>query len=391
MSGEHVLFVDDEQSIRKLLATYFERRGYRVEAVADGVEALRAIQEDPPGLVVTDANMPGLNGFELTRRLRANRRTSNIPIIMLSALKSEDDVLRGYGAGADEYVPKPVELTILAAKVETLLRRGREIAAAPVPERRSRVIAFLHGKGGVGATTLATNVAVLSATTNVDTVAMLDLDPQAAAAAMLLDLRPTRVLAELARLAPTEVDDGDLEELVARHQSGVRLLTSSNSPEMAELVTVAGTQRALSWLRGQADYVVVDGAPTFSEPNLAVIDAADVICLITTPRLTSLKATRDQLDVLATLGVPVEKTILCLNRTSPGGLDLERVGAVFKRRPTVVIPYTPAFDDVADVGRPFVLAHPENATTSAIRELVGKLAGVAAARAEPAMREEAMR
>lgn len=391
MPGEHVLFVDDEPPIRKLLVAYFERRGYRVEAVTDGVEALRAIQEDPPGLVVTDANMPKLNGFELTRRLRANRRTSNIPIIMLSALKSEDDVLRGYGAGADEYVPKPVALAILAAKVETLLRRGREIAAAPPAPHRSQVIDFLHGKGGVGTTTLAANVAVLLATSSVDTVAVLDLDPQAAAVAMLLDLRPARVLAEFARLAPTEVDDEDLEELVARHPSGVRLLTSSNSPEKAELVTVAATQRALAWLRGQADYVVVDGAPTFSEPNLAAIDAADVICLVTAPRLTALKATQDQLDVLATLAVPVEKTVLCLNRTSPGGLDLERVGAVFKRRPTVVIPYTPAFDDVADLGRPFVLAHPDNATTSAIRELVGKLASVAAARAEPAMREESLR
>ncbi len=391
MPGERVLFVDDEQSIRKLLVTYFERRGYRVEAVADGLEALRAVQDDRPGLVVTDVNMPNLNGFELTRRLRANRRTSNIPIIMLSALKSEDEVLRGYGAGADEYVPKPIELAILAAKVETLLRRGREIAATPPPTRPSQVIAFLHGKGGVGATTLAANVAVLLASSSVDTVAVLDLDPQAAAVAMLLDLRPARVLAELARLAPTEVDDDDLAELVARHESGVRLLTSSNSPEKAELVTVATTQRALAWLRGQADYVLVDGAPTFSEPNLAVIDVANAVCLVTAPRLTALKATQDQLAVLATLAVPVEKTTLCLNRTSPGGLDIERIGAVFRRRPDVVIPYTPVFDDVADSGRPFVLASPDNAATSALRALAGKLASVVAAGAERATREAVLR
>ncbi len=391
MPGERILFVDDDRSIRKLLVAYFERRGYRVAAVADGVEALRAIQEDVPALVATDVNMPNLNGFELTRRLRANRRTSNIPIIMLSALKREDDVLRGYGAGADEYVPKPVELAILAAKVETLLRRGREIAAAPQPARGSHVLAFLHGKGGVGATTLAANTAVLMATSGVDTVAALDLDPQAPALAMLLDLRPRRVLAEFAHLAPIEVDDADLEALLARHGSGVKLLTSSDSPDKAELVTVATTQRALAWLRGRADHVVVDGAPTFSEANLAALDAASAICLVTAPRLTALKATKDQLDVLATLGVALEKTVLCLNRTSPGGLDIERVAAVFKRRPDAVIPYTPAFDDVADLGRPFALAYPDNAATNALRELAGKLDGVAAARSERVVGEEVPR
>ncbi len=382
MPGERVLFVDDEQPIRKLLVAYFERRGYRVASASDGLEALRAIQEDPPGLVVTDANMPNLNGFELTRRLRANRRTSNLPIIMLSALRSEEDVLRGYGAGADEYVPKPVELAILAAKIETLLRRGREIATAPVKARPSQVIAFLHGKGGIGATTLAANVAVLLATTSVDTVAVLDLDPQAAAIAMLLDLRPTRALSDFARLAPTEVQDEDLEELVVRHETGVRLLTSSDAPEEAELVTVATTQRALAWLRGHADYVICDGAPTFSEPNLAAIDAADVVCVVTAPRLTALKATKDQLDVLSTLGVAKEKIIVCLNRTSPGGIDLERGSAIFGRRPDVLIPYTPTFDDVADLGRPFVLAHRDSVTASVLRELANRLAGVAAARAE---------
>lgn len=379
MAGERLLLVDDEQSIRKLLLTYFERRGFRVQAVTDGVEALRAVQEDMPDLVITDVNMPNLNGFELTRRLRANRRTSRIPIIMLSALKREDDVLRGYGAGADEYVAKPVELTILAAKVETVLRRAREIAAAPPAEHRTRVVAFLHGKGGVGATTLAANVAVLLATSSVDTVAAIDLDPQAAALAMLLDLHPTRMLADLARLAPTEIPDEDIADLVTRHGTGLSLVTSADSPQKAELVTVTATQRAIAWLGTRSDYILTDGAPGFSEPNLAVLDAADVVCLVTAPRLTSLKATKDQLDVLAALAVPADKTVLCVNRTSPGGLDLDRIAALFGRRPEIVIPYTPTFDDLADMGRPFVLAHPDNAATTALRELAGKIAGVAGA------------
>src|SRR5678816_1806677 len=90
MAGEKILCVDDEDPIRKLCTVYLAKRGYRVEAVANGVEALKLIEsKGAPDLVVTDVNMPLMNGLELVKRLREDRRTARTPIIVLSAAKQE--------------------------------------------------------------------------------------------------------------------------------------------------------------------------------------------------------------------------------------------------------------------------------------------------------------
>src|SRR6059058_6523666 len=156
VAGERILFVDDEEQIRKLLSTWLTRHGYEVTLANDGWEALKVIRAKAPDLVITDVNMPNMNGFELTRRLRADHRTARIPVVMLSARKQADDVLTGYAEGADEYIPKPVEMAVLAAKIEVLLKRVQAFAGATL-KRGGRVIVFAHGKGGAGTTTLAVN------------------------------------------------------------------------------------------------------------------------------------------------------------------------------------------------------------------------------------------
>ena len=125
MAGEKILLVDDEEQIRKLVSTYLTRQGYDVATATDGYEALKAVRMKAPDLVITDVMMPNMNGFELTRRLRADYRTARIPILMLSARKEADDILTGYSEGADEYIAKPVEMAVLAAKIDVLIKRMR--------------------------------------------------------------------------------------------------------------------------------------------------------------------------------------------------------------------------------------------------------------------------
>src|SRR5258706_13889978 len=104
MAGEKILCVDDEDPIRKLCTVYLSRRGYRVEAVANGVEALKLIEsKGAPDLVVTDVNMPLMNGLELVKRLPEDRRTARTPIIVLSAAKQDRDILAGYPHGTHDY------------------------------------------------------------------------------------------------------------------------------------------------------------------------------------------------------------------------------------------------------------------------------------------------
>ena len=121
MNGEkHVLVVDDEKRIREVVEYALSKNGFRVTCSADGVEALAVFERDPPDLVVLDVMLPGFDGLELCRRLRAKAAT---PILFLSARGDEVDRIVGLEVGGDDYLPKPFSPRELVARVRAVLRR----------------------------------------------------------------------------------------------------------------------------------------------------------------------------------------------------------------------------------------------------------------------------
>jgi pilus assembly protein CpaE len=379
VAGERILFVDDEEQIRKLLSTWLARHGYSVTLANDGWEALKAIRANAPDLVITDVNMPNMNGFELTRRLRSDHRTARIPVVMLSARKQADDVLTGYAEGADEYIPKPVEMAVLSAKIEVLIKRVRATQGETTTKRGGNVILFLHGKGGVGCTTLAVNAAVALAGTTIYRVTLFDLNLEFGNAAMLMNLKPERTLADLAEQPPAELDDASFARFLTQDRSGVRVLAGCDVPERAELVTVPAVQQAIDRLRAQSDYVVIDAPATFTQPVLACLDVADAVVVLSAAHLPSLKATKETLTVLEKLSYPRERTVLVVNRTSEGGLEMDHIARFFNRKADIVVPFTPACDDAADRGRPLMVLHPDSAAAKVMRDLAALIAVAAPA------------
>ena len=125
MTGELVLIVDDEINIIDLARLYLEREGYRTEAAMDGTEALRLTAELSPSLIILDIMLPGVDGFEVCRRVRTN---SDVPIIMLTARDEDIDKIVGLELGADDYLTKPFNPRELVARVKAILRR---VDAAP--------------------------------------------------------------------------------------------------------------------------------------------------------------------------------------------------------------------------------------------------------------------
>ena len=379
MAGERILFVDDEEQIRKLLSTWLARHGYEVTVANDGWEALKAVRTKAPDLVITDVNMPNMNGLELTRRLRADHRTARIPVIMLSARKQADDVLTGYAEGADEYIPKPVEMAVLAAKVEVLLRRFATTGGQALVRRGGNVVLFIHGKGGVGCTTLAVNSAVALAATTIYRVTLLDLNLEFGNAPMLMNLSSGRTLADLAENAHEALDEATFMTYLEQDRSGVRVLAGCDVPERAELVTIPAVQQAIDHLQKQSDYVVIDAPPSFTQQVLAALDVADAAVIVTSAHLPSLKATKQALEVLGKLSFPIERTVLVVNRTSAAGVEMDHVARFFNRKPDIVVPYTEAADDAADRGRPLTVLHPDSAASKVIRDLAARIAVAAPA------------
>jgi DNA-binding response OmpR family regulator len=118
-----VLVADDDEDILELVSFRLERAGYEVVTARDGAAALATAQERHPDLAVLDVMMPGLNGYEVTQRLRADDATRDIPVILLTARVQEADVNRGFEAGADDYLRKPFSPQELRARVQAIIAR----------------------------------------------------------------------------------------------------------------------------------------------------------------------------------------------------------------------------------------------------------------------------
>jgi DNA-binding response OmpR family regulator len=116
-----ILLVEDDAKTAETVRLYLERAGFGVEWADDGAAALAAYRRSAPTLVVLDVMLPGRDGLDLCRTLR---ESSNVPILMLTARSTEDDVLRGLGAGADDYLIKPFSPRELVARIEVILRRS---------------------------------------------------------------------------------------------------------------------------------------------------------------------------------------------------------------------------------------------------------------------------
>lgn len=124
-AGHRVLVVDDDRNLRKIISTNLELAGFDVETAADGPEALEKIEGAQPDVVLLDLMMPHMDGYEVAQRIRAhpNPIVSNVPIIILTAKSETEDKLRGFEAGADDYITKPFGPQELLARVRAKIRR----------------------------------------------------------------------------------------------------------------------------------------------------------------------------------------------------------------------------------------------------------------------------
>ena len=124
MKREKVVVVEDEPDIREVIEYNLSREGYRVYCAADGEGALRLARKEAPDLVLLDLMLPGLDGIEVCRRIRADPAICSISVIMVTAKGEESDIVLGLGVGADDYITKPFSPRELVARVKAVLRRG---------------------------------------------------------------------------------------------------------------------------------------------------------------------------------------------------------------------------------------------------------------------------
>jgi len=141
VADERILVVDDEPDILSILVYQLSREGYRVSTAVNGQSAIAAALADPPDLLLLDLMLPVVDGYEVLKTLRRDEKTAAIPILLLTARREEEERIRGFEYGADDYVTKPFSARELGLRVKALLRRSR---AEPVTQGRALKVGRVH-------------------------------------------------------------------------------------------------------------------------------------------------------------------------------------------------------------------------------------------------------
>jgi DNA-binding response OmpR family regulator len=364
-----ILIAEDDPLNRVLLATFLEEAGYRVGVAANGMQALKLIREGMPDLVITDVNMPEMNGLELCRRLRSHHKLARIPIIMLSGLTEPTEILAGYAEGADDYVGKPIDLSVLGAKIEALLQRSRD---TDVNDPSAGVILFMHAKGGAGSTTLAVNLACLLQRISATGACLMDLSLGFGNAAYQLGLKTRLSLADLALQPAEQMTEAMFSKFISASPGGPGLVRAADRPEHGQLVSVPSIQLALTNLRDRFQYILVDAPPSLSEHILTAVDSADLVWVVTGPTRAELTATTELLKLLARLEVPPSRQLLILDQNRPD-VPSDAAAEILGRRPDVRIGFSSDIMEAVDSGVPLAQSDPEAASLGTIAELAAGL------------------
>lgn len=334
-----ILVVDDDPVSLKLVTTILKQANYETLTATSGAEVLSRLDELRPDLVISDVEMPGMNGYELTRQLRQHPLTAQLPIMILTAHDTVQEKIRGFEAGADEYMIKPFDPSELQARVRVLLRRT---VMPPSEEQKisGKVIAVFSLRGGVGVSTTAVNLAVGLAQLWNCRVGLIDLSLTTGQSALLLNLPLRKTWADLAHVTVNDIDAELIEKVCLNHSSGVFVLAAPSRPEHAELITNDKVARVIETLKEHHHYLVLDLPHDFSATTLAGLDHADEILLLLAPELASVHAAACALDVFDTLKYPRNIIRLVLNWTfERRGLARREIEEALQRSIDVVLPF----------------------------------------------------
>ena len=382
-----LLIVDDiastRENLQKLLS--FEDDIEVAGTAADGKEALEAAHRLQPDIVLTDVNMPVMDGIQLTETLASELPTS--PVIIMSVQGERDYLRRAMQAGAREFLIKPFSHDELVAAIRrvyqleqkkgTFLARTQPAAPEPTAARTGapgEVILVFSGKGGVGTSLIASNLAVALAEESHQRVALVDLDLQFGDVGVLFNLDHSRSITELVD-GSTGIDEESLGEVLATGPSGIKVLLAPISPELADLVNAEHVRTIVAELRRSFDYVVVDSSSNLNEFNLEMIELAQRVVVVTALTIPAIKDAKLTLKVLESLNVDPETLLLVVNRPDAyADFNRESIEQSLRTQVAVQIPHDHrVVGDAITQGRPFVLANPDAEVSRAIRELVTRV------------------
>jgi pilus assembly protein CpaE len=377
MKRIRVLIVDDisdtRESIRRLLQ--FEDDIEVIGEAGSGSEAIIIAEERHPDIILMDINMPEMDGIRTTELMTL--RVPESSVVIMSVQGEQAYLRRAMMAGAREYIVKPFtgdELANVIVKVYEMEQRKRNAlgeqpkAVVDSPKREGQIISFFSTKGGVGKTTIATNLAVQLASSGKWKVLLVDLNLQMGDVAVFLNLIPKRTIADLTQSGPLQYSE--IQSYFLTHSSGLQVLAAPTRPEYAELVTSEHVEEILSEVKNHFDFIICDNVSRFDDVSLVSLDLATQIWLVVAMDVPTLKNAKLSLEVIEGLH-HISKVHVILNRSSKEmGMNPEDVEKSLNFKISFEIP-SDGRSLVAALNRgvPFVISNPQSNATESIRKM----------------------
>ena len=385
-----VVVIDpDEKSRQSLKALLKGVQRVKIAAeISDLARGFEKIGELKPNIVILDLSPNAEQALKMAERI-----TQSFPQLTLFVTSFQiipEIIIKAMRAGAREFLFKPLNRDELVNAIKSAARsqgqRANEVSFG------AKMLSVFGAKGGVGTTTIATNLAVSLAKHTKKAVLLLDLNLQFGNAALFLNVQPEYSIVDLANHL-NDIEPELLKNVLSKHSSGVWLLSGPARVEEAEAVTVAHLDQIFAILKSVFDYIVVDTKNSFDDHTLKVLDESDTVLTVFTADLPGIYNARRCLEVFKHMDYSQEKVLLVLNRdgANNGGIDadgLEKSLAypIFWRVPNH--DYTNVIYSI-NQGIPITTGSPRAKISVSFNDLAHRFNGVAAVpAAEPEKNEK---
>lgn len=383
-----VIIVDDiaetRENIRKLLQ--FESDVEVVGVARTGREAIDLSKEVKPDVILMDINMPDMDGITATEQIR--RVLPWAKIVILSVQSDSNYMRRAMLAGANDFLTKPPTIDELNSAIRRAGAMAHEerakvggglVSQSTIPgsvavgasllSTLGHIITVYSPKGGVGCTTIATNLAV-SLHSEETSVALVDANLQFGDVAVFLNEQSKFSVADLTPRVD-ELEPDVVDSVMTKHaQSGIKILPAPNKPEYAEGVTGEQFGKVLLYLRQMFSYVIVDAASALDEITLGAIDSSDLIVLLASQDIPSIKNARLFMDIADAFGIDRRRILFAMNKFDKRiGIPPEKVGENLKQEVAAVIPLEERVIVSVNRGIPYMLVDKTRPISRAIMTL----------------------
>lgn len=343
-----------------------------------GMEAMTAANELRPDIILVGVQEPMERPLQTIESLLS--LLPDTPVIVYSQSREIETARKAMLAGARDYLPRPVRADVLRDSVSKAMaaeenRRLRKLGQLPAASTSGTIITVFGAKGGIGKSTVSTNLAVALAKQHADSVVIVDLDNGFGDITGMLDIKAERTLADLIRDID-KVEGDDIPKYLVKHElSGLLVLAAPSVLEWRQ-ITADQVRRVIELLARYYDKIVLDTCGTLNEVSEVSLELATMVLWLTTTEFASVRDTIEAMRALKTLSYSQERIRIVMNGISPDdGVRPSVVQEALQRDVFWQIPYDKKVRQGTHLGQPIIITAPHSVAAKSLSDLATVIAG----------------